>query len=248
MTDNRASLWSITINNPTADDRESIALARQKGWKVLGQAERGENDTLHYQLALQTPQVRFSAVKKHFQRAHIEPARDRNALLRYVTKEATRVGELPTTQDKYPSLSKYWDLIYEYLNDSSRDGLDYDLLAEDEIQFYSIENRRLFEKTPLVFLDKATDSLIRRGYHVESLASNPSTRAMWNKYAKSILLRSHLAQKDVASQHNHANDDQDTLGGNTPTQLSCYCGSTHPEDETCNNSQSSRTDSEEGDD
>jgi len=73
MTD-RATVWSVTINNPTPSDEEGIALARQRGWQVEGQKEKGSEGTEHYQLMVKTPQVRFSAVKKAFPRGHIEAA------------------------------------------------------------------------------------------------------------------------------------------------------------------------------
>lgn len=93
-TTQRATMWSITINNPTAEDREAIELARQKGWKIEGQFEKGEEGTLHLQLAVRTPQLRFSTMKKHFPRAHIEIARNAAAFLQYVNKADTRVGLL----------------------------------------------------------------------------------------------------------------------------------------------------------
>lgn len=96
MTD-RGTCWSLTINNPTQDDEDAIHIARQKGWKVEGQKERGEQGTEHYQLMLRTPQVRFSAVKKQFPRAHIELARNPSALATYVSKEETRLQPLAQT-------------------------------------------------------------------------------------------------------------------------------------------------------
>jgi len=117
----RATCWSITINNPVKNDEEFIAAARQKGWKVDGQLEKGENGTPHYQLIVRTPQVRFSAVKKAFPRAHIEVARNPTALASYVKKSETREGELPKTESKYPSQSAYFKLVVEALYDVDKD-------------------------------------------------------------------------------------------------------------------------------
>ena len=66
----RSTCWSVTINNPTADDEECIALARQVNWTVEGQLEKGVEGTLHCQLMVKTPQVRFSALKKMFPSAY----------------------------------------------------------------------------------------------------------------------------------------------------------------------------------
>jgi len=190
-------MWSVTINNPNADDEESINLARQKGWQVLGQLEVGENGTPHYQLAVKTPQVRFSALKKMFPRAHIEVAKSAPALLRYVEKEATRAGDLPTQQDKYPSLSKYWDLVFRHLNGLEKDGLDYIALEEGKVCFYDEGRERLYRKAPLSMLDEATRHLITQGYHVEGIGGNPNTRSQWKLFSDSIILRSYEEAKNV---------------------------------------------------
>lgn len=179
MTD-RATAWSVTINNPVSADEENIALARQKGWKVEGQLEKGENGTPHYQLLVKTPQVRFSALKKAFPRAHIEQARNVTALEKYVHKEETREGTLQTDQEKYPSMTKLWDLMYEYFLscnyiDCSWDG-------------------EWFKKTtgnqkPLQLFDEAINHLIRKGYFVESMGVNPQVRGCFDRYWSSILFR-----------------------------------------------------------
>lgn len=176
-TTSRSNLWSLTINNPTEQDEELIALARQKGWKVEGQKEVGKEGTLHYQLMLRTPQVRFSAVKKAFPRAHIEPARNAHALSQYVTKEETRVSALPNSQEKYPSLSAFWILV-----------------CADIRQYY--DNTTVYPtrlpatvRAPLNMLDWSVLNLIRCGYHVESLGANPNTRSMWKLYHVAIYER-----------------------------------------------------------
>jgi len=204
----RATCWSITINNPTPDDDECINLANQKGWKTVGQIEKGEKDgTLHYQMMLRTPQVRFSAVKKMFPRAHIEVARQPVALLNYVTKEETRVGDLSVLSDKYPSLSKYWTLVLGELNDGTKDGLDECELDNDRVRFISPDRTTLFKKKPLHFLDEATRQLIRKGYHVEGIGANPNTRSQWNLFAEDLLLRSYHEKKNSDIEHNNADDN-----------------------------------------
>lgn len=112
MTD-RGTCWSLTINNPTDDDRQNLAML-PAGWTVKGQEEKGEQGTLHLQLMLKTPQVRFSAVKKHFPRAHIEKARNEVALSNYVVKSETRVSEL-TVDKKFLSLPQLWTKFAEYV-------------------------------------------------------------------------------------------------------------------------------------
>lgn len=70
--------------------------------------------TPHYQLMVKTPQMRFSALKKQFPRAHIDEARNAQALQQYVHKEETRIGTLVEENEYYPSLAKMWDLFQEW--------------------------------------------------------------------------------------------------------------------------------------
>lgn len=187
MSTARATVWSVTINNPNEGDDECIALARQKGWKVDGQTERGANGTPHYQLLVATPQVRFSAVKKAFPRAHIEVARNRVALGKYVHKEDTRESELPTTDDQYPSMSRFWDLIAQMLKDEWWAELAWEV--EDELP----DDNRWYS---LVKFDWMCNHLIRRGYFVETMAVNPQVRSAWRTFGRSLVYRSIRRQTD----------------------------------------------------
>lgn len=212
-------MWSVTINNPTDADLEQIAMARQRGWEVLGQLEKGVEGTSHYQLAVKTPQVRFSAVKKQFPRAHIEVAKSRAALLKYVIKEETRAGELPNTTDKYPSLSRFWDLVFEHLNGLGKDGLDYVELDSGVVCMYRRELNEVLKKNPLHFLDAATAALIERGYHVEGIGANPNTRSQWKLYHKQLILRSYAGLKSLAERIQNADDNEDEVRSGTTSEL-----------------------------
>lgn len=173
----KSTFWSLTINNPCDLDEENINLARQKRWRVEGQKEKGANGTEHYQLLLHTPSVRFSAVKKAFPRAHIEIAKNVFALSQYVKKAETRIDSLKKESDKYPSLSKFWDLVsIELFNPKLNPlGLPASLRGKDIL---------------LHAFDIACSILIRKGYFIESMASNPQVRSSFSKYGFSILERS----------------------------------------------------------
>jgi len=177
MTTNRSCHWSLTINNPTADDEECLQLARQRGWKIDGQKERGSEGTEHYQLHLQTPQVRFSAVKKMFPRAHIEVARNPSALAMYVKKDETRVGELVRQADRFPSQSRFFDLVWDVILADDSNASEYKRGA----------NYRFHQ--PVNALNHATAHLIRLGYYVEGMASNPMTIATWKQFHDALLDR-----------------------------------------------------------
>lgn len=186
MTTNRANTWSVTINNPGANDEENIALARQKGWKVEGQLEKGKEGTTHYQLMVKTPQVRFSAVKKQFPRAHIEVARNPTALAQYVKKEETREGELMTDQSKYPSLQTLWDMFAEYIDNH----VDY--LGSDHDEGLSEWSKQRW----LDVFDSFIGEAILQGYVVETMAVNPQVRSCVKLYGFQLFLRSIDRQTD----------------------------------------------------
>lgn len=179
MNKQRASCWSVTINNPTPQDEEYISLARQRGWKVDGQLEKGEQGTSHYQLILRTPQCRFSQVKKAFPRGHIEVAKNPAALELYVHKTDTRVAALPQSQECFPSVLKVWDLIFDDL----RVGWNCDECSVD------------FKKNPLDIFDQSMSRLIRRGYNVESIAVNPQIRSCFSKFAEDIMYRIYIRRQ-----------------------------------------------------
>lgn len=104
-TTDRASCWSVTINNPTEEDRNALQAYPTFVKMVKYQDEVGEEGTPHIQAAIQTTQVRFSAIKAWLPRAHIEVARNKQALLNYVQKEESAVpGTRVVIQADYLSM------------------------------------------------------------------------------------------------------------------------------------------------
>jgi len=185
----RANCWSLTINNPTPADDECIAQARARGWKVDGQKEQGEESgTIHYQICLTTGQVRFSAVKKMFPRARIEIAREKSALLKYVNKQETRVGSLPTTTSKYPSSMEFWKLITTEL-------MSYEIPKEHRIM--DGEDRPYWEATwdAEKSYHFACAKLIRKGFHIDVLCMNPQIRKFWLIHTWDIVYRAYIERQ-----------------------------------------------------
>jgi len=174
MTD-RATCWSITINNPKKEEYEIVLPAK---WRLVGQLEKGEEGTLHYQGMITTPQVRFSAVKKVFPRAHIEVARNKQALQKYVQKEETRVATVKTI----PTLFEYQTIIAEKWVDE---------------EFRAIGNRRIeaniftdWDDVAMLYLDKLVSKDIESGRRgAEFIAINPLWRSSWKKFWSSIIKR-----------------------------------------------------------
>lgn len=203
MSTTRSNNWSLTINNPTDADHEDMARARQKGWKVMGQVEKGENGTPHLQLHLQTPQIRFSAVKKAFPRAHIEVARNVQALANYVAKEDTRLAALPQQQEMYPSLSKFWHLVFQFIEsqnwihwdgDKWWDEAFHDLnvpLHYDEYLDYPKRFADHNARVALLAFERAVDDLIWKGFHIEHFYSPPNI-SIFKKFHFSVLQRARV--------------------------------------------------------
>lgn len=163
----RANCWSITINNPTQTDEYNISQARQKGWKVHGQLEKGENGTPHYQLMLRTPQVRFSAVKSVFPRAHIEVSRNPTALAAYVQKDETRVGQLSLDQSAYPTQLQLFQWFSSY--------------------WYTVNQEK--KTNNLEIFDLMVAQKIAQGYMIGAEVMNPQIRAFIKKFGDQLALR-----------------------------------------------------------
>jgi hypothetical protein len=200
--DIKATNWSVTINNPTKNDDEYIALARQKGWKVEGQLEMGDSGTQHFQLLVTTKgQQRFTALKKAFPRAHIEPCRDVTALRKYVNKEDTRIGELAIESQQYPSLQTLWDLYAEWLDDKD--------------SWWNWNGEKALEQFDLFIAQK-----IEQGFIVETMAVNPQIRSCVKNYFVPIIFRSNLrrqtpdrqtAENNISSSNINAENQEITL-------------------------------------
>jgi len=185
MTD-RATCWSITINNPTQEEYQIVLPAK---WKLEGQIERGSEGTEHYQGMLLTPQVRFSAVKKVFPRAHIEVARSKQALQKYVHKEETRVSEVV----HIPTLFEYQTIIAnEWVEE------EYDEFWEQAVKLTSATNIPCPDETAMRYLDSLVAKDIESGRcGAEYIAINPMWRSSWKKFWRSIIRRRNARREEV---------------------------------------------------
>ena len=229
----KSCCWSVTINNPTDADDECIAQARQRNWKVEGQKEKGENGTEHYQLMVLSNQQRFSTIKKAFPRAHIEPAKNKEALLKYVNKEETRVDNLPETQDLYPSLQKLYDMFQISIK-SQFIGTE----GDPRILALWDGERWLSE------FDTYVKRAIIDGYVVESMAVNPQIRSTISKYGYALYFRSlHRQDKktpqNIISTENIVNDEPSEDDKASSTQGETQ-GDICPEDDDTNSESDSR--------
>lgn len=218
MSKDRGTTWSVTINNPIKADEDNIGLAKANGWKVVGQLEEGKEGTKHYQLMVKTPQVRFSALKKAFPRAHIELARNAGALEQYVTKEDTRVGGLPVNKS-YVSLSDLWLLFYDYMYDK------YDIDRYGELPIRLLDD--VEGEHWLKIFDNFINQSVIDGYNVETMGVNPQIRGCVKRYGFAIYCRSGDLRRQTDRQTQeiniptldlNANDDKSQTGSRSPSE------------------------------
>nr|WPR18755.1 MAG: replication polyprotein [Skomarfal virus 55] len=188
--DNRGCHWSITINNPTDTD----TACGVPGWKLLGQFEQGEEGTRHFQGYLKTPQVRFSAVKAAFPRAHIELARDPRALQKYVHKEDTRVAEY--VANDIPSMFTYQEIVA-----AAWDPVEFTRRVTDEYENATITRvPRPQDDLAMEYVDSIVATQIEAGQRgAEFIAINPMWRSSWKRFWRSIIAR-HATQTQQRDQ------------------------------------------------
>jgi len=179
MSTDRATVWSVT--QQVADENEAkefMAKQTPPGWRLEGQVEKAPTTgQLHLQLLLKTPQVRFSAVKKQFPRAHIEVARDNLALARYVHKEESRVTSVehtatPTVWDFNGMVLEKWD-------------------CEEFEKFASVTDwRSASDDMAMLYVDKLIGDMIESGVRgAEYMGVNPMIRSSWKKFWKQMVYR-----------------------------------------------------------
>lgn len=194
----RGCVWSITINNPTETDLKP-SFPNNK-WVMQGQMEQGAEGTLHYQGMLTTPQVRFSAVKKCLPRAHIEVAKNKVALSKYVAKEDSRVAtvgnisvNIPTLFDYQHTIAARWDdAEFNKLYDESPDSTSGDIA--------------------LLYVDILVERDITQGQMgVEYIAINPMWRSAWKRFWKAMVSRERSVDKKTDRQTDENNSYTDSI-------------------------------------
>lgn len=201
MGSERATCWSITINNPTEGELTPTLPA---GWKLTGQMEVGEEKgTEHYQGMLTTPQIRFTAVKKVFPRAHIEVAKNRVALARYVHKEDTRLSAVPDQVSNIPTLFNYQHEVAGKWNDD-----DWKEFLDRQLQ----ENPKMaVGEIAVEYVDTIVALDIESGRcGVEFIAINPMWRSAWKRFWRQMVARERMAKESADNRQTDRQTDSDS--------------------------------------
>lgn len=201
MGSQKASNWSITINNPTAEDYAEIEALKVQPWvkKWEGQLEEGEDGTPHIQARLHTERCRFGRVKTALSRAHIEAARNSLALTNYVHKPETRIAELPTVASRFMNIQQFYPILAAWTVDKIAE--DYHESAEDvRIVFKHSTIHRGFENRvnewkakykPLELVQQCAALQIQQGaLGLEYIITNPATKTMFKTFFWDIIVRS----------------------------------------------------------
>jgi len=168
----------VTINNPTDEDRNALKLENWPSFvkRFDRQEEVGKDGTLHIQGALNTAQVRFSAVKGWLVRAHIEAARDKSALLKYVQKSDTAVeGTFKSEDREYLTMDKALRKLVQFYEPASEqrwEALKYDSAKVYTEEYWAAVNKLLEEDSTLVQL-YTNPQMLRSWIH---------TKNVWIKY------------------------------------------------------------------
>ncbi len=161
-------------------------------WKLEGQLERGEEGTLHYQGMLSTPQVRFAAVKKVFPRAHIEVARNKNALAKYVHKEDTKVSDVQSI----PTLFEYQVLITNMWNNE-----EFSQKWNATCEAFKTGKIPDIDDVAMQYLDLLVARDIESGRRgAEFIAINPMWRSSWKTFWRSIIKRRDASREQAVHQ------------------------------------------------
>lgn len=180
----RASCWSITINNPTSDDEQALKRLRDEVWFMgfQSQLEQGENGTPHIQGMLKTTQQRFSTIKKALPRAHIEVARNVKALAQYVQKSDTRLAERDEMARDIPTLFEYQGMVAAEIR--------YEEIVEYQATMDKTGLKMSMGDAALAVVDAVVARHIASGKRgVEFIAINPMWRSSWKKFFYSIIKR-----------------------------------------------------------
>lgn len=179
METGRASWWSVVINNPEQTDRQTL---EKDNWPsfvkaVKYQEEIGQNGTPHLQIAVNTTQIRFSALKDWLKRAHIKPATTKahiDNLKQYVHKSETSVEGTQVDETKEYLTQKqalmYIASVYEPVEDNMEPKL-YKEALEDAFW-------------------KAVRTLLYKNADWVQVLTNPQVQRAWN-HTKQVWLDYH---------------------------------------------------------
>lgn len=198
----RSTCWSLTQHVESEQEAaEFMLMPVPPGWKLTGQLEEAPTTRkLHLQLMLETPRIRFGAVKKQFPKAHIEVARNKHQLSLYVKKTDTRVAvaEQPATPTIWEfntmvahridtqDLNKYLLNVrhIDYTKHADAIYVDREWVVMGDI-WKSVKPNEMLEYIDTVIMEFISEGV--RG--AEYMGVNPMFRSAWKTYGVALIER-----------------------------------------------------------
>lgn len=208
----RGTAWIGTWYPPT-DSMDEVQSKREieeyakrqlpPGWSLQGQMEQcPESKRYHYQFMLKTPQVRFSAVVKQTDKAHIELAKNKAAVEKYVRKEESRIATIEAGQ-AIPSIFEYQGMVAKKWRNERYLEMCKQLPRED------------INEVAMLYLDSLVAEDIASGMRgPEWIATNPMWRNAWKKFWRVIIEREH----GTRTQGSEEGSGQTSEEGSSPAQ------------------------------
>lgn len=195
------SVWSITAYNQEATDLDLMLKKELDLPDIVRQVWGGLEECpttgkIHFQGMLKTPSIYMTKLKAIFPTAHLEPAKDKNALEQYVMKEETAVGvKSSVVNDQYVS---------------SKDALL--LMAKKVFQctqlYLKVEGDHKTRAYVMVSRKVVYDNIA-----LGTLYARPDIRRAWIDYWQCYL--SHYSDSQLSSSDNEAEVPDDSITRNS---------------------------------
>jgi len=202
LSEMRTTKWSVTLwltEGRSVETLHQLAQAMPNHWALEGQIEQGldSQDRLHAQLFLKTEFTRGTRIAKFFPSCHISEARNPFALKAYVHKEATRVAEFKSVENRSPQWSVVCDRFFDYLVALPLPPI---IMERDEEVKYSLWDR---------FIGLS----IEEGMRVDIIGVNPQYRSCINKYWANYMRCAFVRKASVDKTTDRQNDETDVVAG-----------------------------------
>lgn len=195
-TQDKHTWWSITAFNDDIDLVEDKTKFPEWLAKVYGGREKcPKTGTIHFQGALQCKrQVRFGAVKRWLKQTHIQPARQKDALVKYSMKTETSVGEKTVVENDNPYLDfrGFLDRFVDFIDDFH--SAEYLAETRSLEKLYEAEYWYCVNRMMLAFEPNDNTNISR----VMVVASLPAPRLLWKKTRDSIIAIGRANRKSSA--------------------------------------------------
>lgn len=179
----RASWWSITLNNPTEQDRQTVRSSPPRWLKMIkGQDEIAPGTgTLHMQMVANTDQVRMSAICNWLKKAHVKAAFTRE----HIANLKTYCSEEKKKNDSFVVGTQF---EIKYREENEHLTMADALVKLAELAYTDEKFEKMLEDQPSSTLKKPGKKLMEELYEIEYwavvellLLENPNAVALYTQ-------------------------------------------------------------------